>query len=150
MKYALSFLLASICMLYSNGKFDYANKQRVPTTQSLNQENTYQPPQVAPKEKPAFGRMSAVAFKNQLYCRAEMPADFEFDARFAVVSATVYFSGANFKNTEKAFITNSSLKPIAGQMARCIPGTIVIFDDVKVIGPDKELRAIPGVSYMLY
>ncbi len=99
--------------------------------------------------EPAYGRMSAIEFKSQDYCRAELK-DFEFDARFIVVSATVYFSGANFRGVEKAVITSNSLKSISSLKGRCIPGSIVVFDDVKVKGPDNVIRTIPGVSYMLY
>lgn len=35
-------------------------------------------------------------------------------------------------------------------MDRCAPGTMIIFDNVKVIGPDKEVRPIAGISYMLH
>ena len=40
-------------------------------------------------------RMPSVEFKSQQYCRAELE-NFDFDLRFNIVSATVYFSGANF------------------------------------------------------
>jgi len=94
-------------------------------------------------------RMPAVAFKSQEYCRAELK-DFDFDAHFDVAGATVYFLGANFKTTEKGFITSNSLKPVKSLMDRCVPGSVIIFDDVKVIGPDKEKRTIPGITIVLY
>lgn len=96
------------------------------------------------------GKMRSIVFKSQDYCRAEMPPDFEFDVQFKVVSATVYFSGANFPNVEKGTISSNQLKPIKPLMERCIPGTMVVFDDVKVIGPDKKIRTIPGLSLLLY
>ncbi|MFT3912382.1 MAG: hypothetical protein QM737_23345 [Ferruginibacter sp.] len=100
--------------------------------------------------RPGFKRISSVVFKNQQFCRAEMPDDFQFDARFAVISANVYFSGANFTDVVKRSITSASLKPLEDLMKRCGPGTYVVFDDVKVVGPDKEVRTIPGVNYELY
>jgi|APLak6261695196_1056220.scaffolds.fasta_scaffold06596_4 hypothetical protein len=98
---------------------------------------------------PGSSRMAAAVFKSQDYCRAELK-DFEFDARFVIVSATVYFSGAGFKNVEKGSISSSSLQPIKGQMERCQPGSVIIFDEVKVMGPDNKLRTIPGLSLVLY
>ena len=95
------------------------------------------------------GKMSAVKFKSQEYCRVELK-DFEFDAHFSITGATVYFSGANFPTVQKATITSASLKPISALMARCTAGTIVVFDDVKVVGPDKEVRTIQGISLLLY
>ena len=93
-------------------------------------------------------KMLAVIFRAQDVCRAELK-DFEFDVQYNVVSATVYFSGTNFRTVEAGYITSNSLKPIRSLMARCAPGTMVIFDRVKVIGPDKEVRTIQGTSYML-
>jgi len=99
--------------------------------------------------EPCYTTMSATIFKNQEYCRAEVP-DFDFDAHFTVLSATMYFSGANFNGVEKGSITSASLKPVSSLMKRCIPGSIVTFDDVKVKGPDNEIRTIAGPRYKLY
>ena len=94
-------------------------------------------------------KMPAAVFKAQDYCRIEMK-DFDFDVQFKVVSATVYFTGTNFKNVEKGSINSTSLKPIKDQMQRCAPGSIVIFDEVKVLGPDNAIRPINGISLLLY
>ncbi len=93
-------------------------------------------------------QMLAVTFRSQDVCRVELK-DFVFDVQFNIVSATVYFSGTNFRNVESGYITSSSLKPIRSLMARCAPGTMVVFDRVKVKGPDNEVRTIQGTSYML-
>lgn len=98
---------------------------------------------------PENEKMQAVVFRKQDFCRAELK-DFDFDARFDIVSATVYFSGTNFKNVETGFITSNSLKPIRSLMDRCAPGSMVIFDNVKVVGPDKQVRTIQGTSYLLH
>ncbi len=95
------------------------------------------------------GKLSSAVFKSQDYCRAELK-DFEFDAQFSILSATVYFTGANFKNVETGSINSSSLKPIKNLMSRCQPGTIVIFDNIKVKGPDNIIRTIGGVTYRLF
>ena len=95
------------------------------------------------------GKISSAVFKSQDYCRAELK-DFEFDAQFSILSATVYFTGANFKNVETGSINSSSLKPIKNLMSRCQPGTIVIFDNIKVKGPDNIIRTIGGVTYRLF
>ncbi len=93
-------------------------------------------------------QMLAVTFRSQDVCRAELK-DFVFDIQYDIVSATVYFSGTNFRGVESGNISSSSLKPIRSLMARCAPGSMVVFDKVKVIGPDKEVRTIQGTSYML-
>jgi hypothetical protein len=93
--------------------------------------------------------MLAVIFRAQDVCRAELK-DIEFDVQYNVVGATVYFSGTNFRSVETGFINSNSLKPIRNLMARCAPGTMVVFDNVKVIGPDKQIRPIRGTSYLLH
>jgi len=95
------------------------------------------------------GRMQSVVFKNQQFCRADLE-NFDFDARFTVVSATVYFSGANFSSVQTASITGGTLAGLSAQMARCIPGTSITFDNVKVQGPDGVVRPIPGPGFILY
>ena len=51
-------------------------------------------------------RMPSVEFKNQQFCRAELER-FDFETRFSIVSATVYFSGANFSNVATAPLTGN-------------------------------------------
>jgi gliding motility-associated protein GldM len=95
------------------------------------------------------GRMQSVIFKNQQFCRADLE-NFDFDARFSVISATVYFSGANFASVQTGTISGGSLAGLSTQLTRCIPGTSITFDNVKVQGPDGAIRTIPGPGFILY
>ena len=95
------------------------------------------------------GRIQSVVFKNQQFARADLEG-FDFDARFSVVSATVYFSGANFANVQTASINSGSLAGLSAQFAKCIPGTSVTFDSVKVQGPDGSVRNIEGSGFILF
>jgi gliding motility-associated protein GldM len=95
------------------------------------------------------GRIQSVVFKNQQFCRADLE-NFDFDARFNVVSATVYFSGANFPSVQTSSITGGNLGELSAQLSKCIPGTSVNFDNVKVKGPDGAVRTIPGPGFILY
>lgn len=104
---------------------------------------------ICSQPSPENEKMPAIVFRGQEYCRAELK-DFDFDFQYRIVSATVYFSGTNFKNVETGTIKSNSLKPIRSLMDRCAPGSLVIFDNVKVVGPDKEIRTIPGASYLLH
>ncbi len=149
MKQLLILPLMSIGVLQANNQLNNPEKHL-----TLNEpiiENTNTSINIGkPQEQQSNSRMPAAVFKAQEYCRAELK-DFEFDARFIVVSAVVYFSGAGFKNgVEKGFINSNSLKPIRSQMDRCTPGSVVIFDEVKVKGPDNATRTIPGISLILF
>jgi len=93
-------------------------------------------------------RMPSVSFKAQDFCRAELE-NFDFDTKYSVVSATVYFSGANFSNVQTSSINSNSLAPIKALMQRCGPGSVISFDNVKVTGPDGS-RTIDGKSIALY
>lgn len=95
------------------------------------------------------GRIQSVVFKNQSFARADLE-NFDFDAHFNIVSATMYFTGANFPNTQSAEIHGGSLDAVKGFLQRCIPGTSVTFDNVKVQGPDGVVRSIPGPGFILY
>jgi gliding motility-associated protein GldM len=94
-------------------------------------------------------RMPSVEFKNQQYCRADMGADFIYDVRYNVNSATVYFSGANFPNVVTTSISGNNLGPLEQYVSRCGPGSVVSFDNIKVTGPDGT-RIIEGKSFALY
>lgn len=93
-------------------------------------------------------RMTAVEFKNQPYCRADL-ANFDFDLKFSIVSATVYFGGANFPNVATAQLNGNSLATISNLIQRCGPGSSISFENIKVSGPDG-VRGIDGASFQLY
>ncbi len=93
-------------------------------------------------------RVPAVEFKNQQFARAELE-NFDFDLKYSVTSATVYFSGAGFPNVVTASINSGSLAGLNSFLSRCGPGSVVTFDNVKVSGPDGP-RGIEGRSISLY
>ena len=93
-------------------------------------------------------RMPSIEVKSQQTCRAELEK-FDFDTRFSIVSATVYFSGANFPNVATAAINSNSLAPLGAFLSRCGPGSVVTFDNIKVTGPGGQ-RVIEGRSFALY
>ena len=141
--------MSGICLLPMNDLFIGADKEIATSVEGSVLKNSKDASVLLFQDRQTAGRLSSVVFKNQDYCRAELD-DFEFDAKFSVLSATVYFSGANFKDVERGYITSNSLKPIKKLMDRCLPGSVVVFDDVKVKGPDNLVRTIPGVSLTLY
>lgn len=93
-------------------------------------------------------RVPAVEFKNQQFCRADL-LNFDFDLRYTVVSATVYFGGAGFPNPAIGNITGGSLAAVSALMARCGPGSNIAFTNIKVQGPDG-VRSIDEAAIALY
>ena len=94
------------------------------------------------------GRMQAVAFRSQGFVRADLE-NFDFEAKFIVTGATVYFSIPGDRNVKQVALTNGNLAPAAAYMALLVPGATVTFDNIKVVGPDGQPRTIqnpPGFS----
>jgi gliding motility-associated protein GldM len=93
-------------------------------------------------------RMPAVEFKSQSMCRVDLE-NFDFDLKFIVVSATVYFSGANFPNPAVAQLTGNNFSSLSTYIQRCGPGSAITFENIKVEGPDG-IRTIEAKSIVLY
>jgi gliding motility-associated protein GldM len=93
-------------------------------------------------------RMATVVFKGQQFCRAELE-NFEFDLKFSVVSAKVYFYGAGFPSPVATSISGNSLGNIQATMAKCQPGSSITFENVVVSGPGGN-RTIDGKTIQLY
>ena len=93
------------------------------------------------------GAIQAAVFKAQQFCRADLE-NFDFDARFNVVGATMYFTGAGFPIPQPVTINSNSLAGVA-QMAKCQPGSSVIFDQIQVVGPDGSKRTIQAPGFLL-
>ena len=149
MKYSIVPLLSGICFLPLTTQFNNNEKPLIPHDHLISIEKKTEGLKINQQDEPGTARMRSIVFKNQEYCRAELE-DFEFEFYYTVVSATVYFSGKNFSSIEKRTITSNSLKPLKDLMDRCVPGSIVVFDNVKVKGSDKSIRTIPGLSLILY
>jgi hypothetical protein len=92
--------------------------------------------------------MPTVEFKSQQFCRAELE-NFDFDVRFNVVSAKVKFTSKGFDEELLTEFTGNSLSALQPIIQKCLPGTVVMFYDITVIGPDGE-RKIKPVNYYLY
>jgi hypothetical protein len=95
------------------------------------------------------GRMPSVNFKNQDFAVAVL-RNFEFDYRYSIEGATVYFSGANFGTPQTASISGGSLAGLSSFLAKCIPGTTVTFENIRVKGPGAPVMSISGTSFALY
>jgi len=94
------------------------------------------------------GSLQAVVFRGQQFVRADLE-NFDFEARFSVTSATIYFNIPGDRNVKKVTLSSGSLAPAAEYMKLLAPGSSVIFDNIRVVGPDGQPRTIqnpPGFS----
>ncbi len=94
------------------------------------------------------GRMQAVAFRNQQFVRADLE-NFDFEAKFAVTGATVYFNTPGDRNVKSVTLSSGNLASAKAFMDQLVPGSTVTFDNIRVVGPDGQTRTIqnpPGFS----
>jgi len=149
MKHLLFLPLLSVCILNGNAPSDL-NKKNIGSPKQLSfVDSRNEATGLNLQPEPGTEKRLAADFRKQEYVYAELK-DFEWDVHYSIVSATVYFSGANFHGVEAGTINGPSLKPLNNLKERCIPGSIVIFDNVKVMGPDKQLRTIAGLTLVLH
>jgi hypothetical protein len=94
------------------------------------------------------GRMQAAAFRAQSFVRADLE-NFDFDAKFSVTGATIYFQIPGDRNVKQISINSGNLAPAAAIIQSLVPGSSVIFDNITVVGPDGVKRTIqnpPGFN----
>ena len=100
------------------------------------------------------GRIPANVFKSQKAIYADLE-NFVFEGvEFEVVGYTFYATDSlAFKEFPAVRVVNNaggSFEPIKELIAKCSPGTIVVFDEIKVVGSDKITRKIPTIAFNLY
>ncbi len=94
------------------------------------------------------GKLQAVVFRGQQFVRAELE-NFDFEAKYNVTGATIYFNNPGDRNVKQVTITSGNLGAAADYMKSLVPGSTVIFDNIRVVGPDGQARTIqnpPGFS----
>ncbi|MFZ1451535.1 MAG: GldM family protein, partial [Ferruginibacter sp.] len=94
------------------------------------------------------GRMQAVIFRSQQFVRADLE-NFDFEAKFSVTGGTIYFSNPGDRSVKQVSLTSGSLGAADAYMKTLVPGSTVIFDNIRVVGPDGQPRTIqnpPGFA----
>ena len=87
------------------------------------------------------GKLQAVVFRGQQFVRADLEK-FDFEAKFSVTGATVYFNNPGDRNVKSITLTNGNLGAAKQYMDQLVPGSQVIFDNIRVVGPDGRTRTI--------
>ena len=101
------------------------------------------------KDQSMIIKMPVALFKNQQFCSANV-AKTTSETGSSIIGATVYFYGKGFHAVAKGVLRGSSLQPVNELMKLCKAGTIVSFDDIKIMGQDKQILNIADVSYLLF
>jgi gliding motility-associated protein GldM len=100
----------------------------------------------------AGGRMRAAEFRVNGGLRAVLENfDFLSGVRFDVTGFTVYAVGGDQLPTMQQGTSNSfSFAQVQNIISKCKPGTIISFEDIHAVGPDKKTRKLRGVTFELY
>jgi len=74
--------------------------------------------------------------------------DFDFDARFNVISFQMVFSskGEIFKKEVQGPLFNADMKAL---IDRAKPKDIIFIDEIKVVGPDKQPRKLGQIAFTI-
>ncbi len=94
------------------------------------------------------GRLQAVVFRSQQFVRADLE-NFDFEAKFQVTGATVYFNNPGDRNVKSVTLTSGNMSAANEYLKQLVPGSTVTFDNIRVVGPDGQQRTIqnpPGFS----
>jgi len=97
-----------------------------------------------------YDAVKVAVLQAQLGVRAELPDDFEFDAKFKVLGYEVTLDQ---KNKELISMLNAGArysKEVKTQIIDNLkPGDIIYFDNIKVIGPDNFIRNLGTLGYRI-
>ena len=74
----------------------------------------------------------------------------ELDMRpsYELISGTVYFSGTNFPNVVTESIETNSLEKLQSHIQRCGPGSVISFENIKVLKEGK-VKTLAGGSFIV-
>ncbi len=87
------------------------------------------------------GKMAAVAFRSQRFLRADLK-DFIFDAKYNVTGATMYITNPGARAPQMFNLSSGDMSPAAAAIGAVQPGSSVIFDNIRVVGPDGKSKTI--------
>ncbi len=94
------------------------------------------------------GKVSTATFKVQRGVIADL-ADFVFDVRFAVVSFELTYAAKRQDLVIEKASTGAFTPRMLELMSRAKPGDVFYLDEVRVKGPDGQIRKLPSASYSL-
>lgn len=97
------------------------------------------------------GRIPANVFKAQQGIRADLK-DFVFEGvTFTVTGYTMVCVGAGFENAGVApGVQGNSFGPVQNLLQKCRPGTTVVIDEIKAVGPGGNTRKLQAMAFNLY
>ncbi len=97
------------------------------------------------------GRIAANVFKAQKGIRAELE-NFVFEGvTFTVTGYTFYATGKGFPDAGvRPGIRSNTFDAVQDLINRCGPGTTVVLDEIKAVGPGGNTRTLPTMAFNLY
>jgi len=96
----------------------------------------------------AGGKVATATFKVQRGVIADL-ADFVFDVRFLVVSFELTYAAKRQDLIIEKATSGAFTSKMLELMSRAKPGDTFYLDEVRVKGPDNQIRKLPSASYSL-
>jgi hypothetical protein len=76
--------------------------------------------------------------------------DFDFEARFNVISYDFYLTSGGELLPARGNAGPMYSPAVTNLIDRAKPNDMMVFDNVKVRGPDGKTRKIPGMSFQIF
>ncbi|UAY53394.1 hypothetical protein [Ferruginibacter albus] len=99
-----------------------------------------------PEPEMSIGRLTGTHVEVSLF---KQQAQINLPKGYTFKSAVVYFSGTGFMNVFTTTLIGSSLTPAKDFIDVCLPGSVITFDNVKIIDSTGKEIIINGISYVL-
>jgi gliding motility-associated protein GldM len=96
----------------------------------------------------AGGKVPAAQFKVQRGVIADL-ADFVFDVKFQVVSFELTYAAKRQDLITKKATSGAFTSEMLELLNRSQPGDVFYLDEVRVKGPDGQIRKLPSIAYTL-
>ncbi len=96
----------------------------------------------------AGGKVPAAQFKVQRGVIADL-ADFVFDIKFVVVSFELTYAAKRQDLITKKATSGAFTSEMLELLNRSKPGDVFYLDEVRVKGPDGQIRKLPSIAYTL-
>jgi hypothetical protein len=69
---------------------------------------------------------------------------------FGIIYYNIYFSGVNFQNVQVATVAGSSFAPLISLMEKCVPGSVISFDNIIALNKAGDTGFVNGKSFTIY
>jgi hypothetical protein len=71
------------------------------------------------------------------------------NAKYRIKDAQLYFSGKGFDNVVMVQLVSGDLDPVKPYFEKCIPGSAITFDNVRIVSEDNHIKIAEGYGLLV-